>query len=68
MITQTAKSEAESQSGHRGARDAVRKWEPIYADQMREDIKPCPEKGPVSMETVDKRVRLDVDAGKAVKE
>lgn len=25
-------------------------------------------KGPVSMETVDKRVRLDVDAGKAVKE
>lgn len=27
-----------------------------------------PEKGPVSMETVDKRVRLDVDAGKSVKE
>lgn len=26
------------------------------------------EKGPVSMETVDKRARLDVDAGKAVKE
>ena len=26
------------------------------------------EKGPVSMETVDKRVRLDVDTGKAVKE
>ena len=65
-ITQTAKPEAESQSGHRGARDAVRKWKPIYADQMLEDIKRGPEKGPVSMETVDKRVRLDVDAGKAV--
>ena len=67
MITQTAKPEAESQSGHRGARDAVRKWKSIYADQMM-DIKRGPEKGPVSMETVDKRVRLDVDAGKAVKE
>lgn len=65
MITQTAKPEAESQSGHRGARDAVRKWKSIYADQMLEDIKRGPEKGPVSMETVDKRVRLDVDAGKA---
>ena len=31
-----------------------------------EDIKRGPDKGPVSMETVDKRVRLDVDAGKAV--
>ena len=35
---------------------------------MLEDIKRGLEKGPVSMETVDKRVRLDVDAGKAVKE
>lgn len=35
---------------------------------MLEDIKRGPEKGPVSMETVDKRVRLDVDTGKAVKE
>ena len=35
---------------------------------MMEDIKRGPEKGPVSMETVDKRVWLDVDAGKAVKE
>ncbi len=68
MITQTAKPEAESQSGHRGARNAVRKWKSIYADQMMEDIKRGPEKGPVSMETVDKQVRLDVDAGKAVKE
>ena len=66
MITQTAKPEAESQSGHRGARDAVRKWKSIYADQMMEDIKRGPEKGPVPMETVDKRVRLDVDAGKAL--
>jgi len=64
---QTAKPEAENQSGHRGVRDAVRKWKSIYADQMMEDIKRGPEKGPVSMETVDKRVRLDVDAGKAVK-
>ena len=31
-------------------------------------IKRGPEKGPVSMETVDKRILLDVDAGKAVKE
>jgi len=68
MITQTAKPEAERQSGHRGVRDAVRKWKFIYADQMMEDIKRGPEKGPVSIETVDKRVRLDVDAGKAVKE
>lgn len=65
MITQTAKPEAESQSGHRWARDAVRKWKTIYADQLMEEIKRNPEKGPVSMETVDKRVRLDVDAGKA---
>ena len=65
MITQIAKPEAESQSGHRGARDAVRKWKSIYADQMLEDTKRGPEKGPVSMKTVDKRVRLDVDAGKA---
>ena len=43
----------------------VRKWKSIYADQMLEDIKRGPEKGPVSMETVDKRVRLDVDTGKA---
>ncbi len=68
MITQTAKPEAESQSGHRGARDAVRKWKSIYTDQMLEDIKRGLEKGPVSMETVDKRIRLDVNAGKAVKE
>jgi len=68
MITQTAKPEAESQSGHRGVRDAVRKWKAIFADQMLEDIKRSPEKGPVSKETVDKRVRLDVNAGKAVKE
>lgn len=65
MITQTAKPEAESQSGHRGARDAVRKWKAIFADQMLEDIKRDPESGQVSMETFDKRVRLDVDAGKA---
>ena len=66
MISQTAKPEAETQSGHRGARDAVRKWKSIYADQMLEDIKRGPEKGPVSIETVDKRVWLDVDAGKAL--
>lgn len=65
MITQTAKPEAVRQSDHRGARDVVRKWKSIYADQMLEDIKRGPEKGPVSMETVDKRVRLDVDTGKA---
>ena len=65
MITQTAKPEAESQSGHRGARDAVRTWKAIFADQMLEDIKRDPESGQVSMETFDKRVRLDVDAGKA---
>lgn len=68
MIAQTARPEADSQSGYRGARDAVRTWKSIYVDQMMEDIKRGPVKGPVSMETVDKRILLDVDAGKAVKE